>query len=70
LEDIRHYGDAELSGRFENDESLYVDLIRAARREDFQSVKVIADLFFIYTPTQLDDLRETFEEEVEEFNGD
>lgn len=67
-QDLTIYGDQELSLYFENDESLYHDLLRAARLEDFSILENICDDLFIYTPEQLEDLRETYENEIEENN--
>ena len=66
--DIRHYSSQELSLIFLNDESLYSDLMKAVRRDSFSYLQDIVDELFIYDSDQLDDLRETFENELEEIN--
>ena len=65
---ITHYSSQELSLMFLNDEALYRDFMRAVRRSSFSNLQDIVDEFFIYDSDQLDDLRETFENELEEIN--
>jgi hypothetical protein len=66
--DITMYGDGELSLIVMNDESLYRDIQFAARRENWGGFRNIIEEYFIFTPEQLDDLKETFDAEVEEYN--
>jgi hypothetical protein len=61
--DIRHYSDEELSINFMNDEGLYSILQNAS---SFDEIKELADELFICTLDQLDNLKETWEEEQEE----
>lgn len=63
--DLTQYGERELSMNFQNDESLYNVWNKAISREDFKIVKEEADEFFIYTPEQLEDLENDFNEEIE-----
>lgn len=65
MTDIRHYSDQELSLLFLNDEGLYREFMRAVRRNDFGIVKCLCDSYFIYTVDQLDDLKDTFNNELE-----
>jgi len=64
MTDIKHYADQELSLLFYNDEFLYTELMRAVRRADFTIVKELCDEYFIYTKDQLDDLADTFNNEL------
>jgi hypothetical protein len=64
MTDIRHYSDQELSLLFFNDEFLYTELMRAVRRADFTIVKELCDEFYIYTKDQLEDLADTFNNEL------
>ena len=64
MKDIKHYSDQELSLLFFNDEFLYTELMRAVRRADFTIVKELCDEHFIYTKDQLDDLADTFNNEL------
>lgn len=64
MTDIKHYSDGELSLLFLNDESLYNEFMRAVRRNDFTIVKELCDEYFIYTEDQLEDLKETFNNEL------
>jgi hypothetical protein len=66
MTDITHYSDHELSLLFLNDEFFYKELMRATRREDFSIVEDIANEYFIFNQDQLEDLRETFNQEIEE----
>jgi len=66
MTDITHYSDSELSLLFLNDEFFYKELMRATRREDFSIVEDIANEYFIFNQDQLEDLRETFNQEIEE----
>ena len=66
MTDITHYSDQELSLLFLNDETLYKDLMRAVRREDFSIIEETANEFFIFTEEQIEDLKETFNQEIEE----
>jgi len=61
--DITMYGDSELSLLFLNEEPLYRDLCACVKRGLFEYLEEIVRDNFIYTPEQLDDLRETFEQE-------
>lgn len=67
MTDIRHYSDQELSLLFLNDEVLYKELMRAVRRTDFTIVKELCDELFIYTKDQLEDLADTFNDELIEY---
>ena len=67
MQDIRHYSDRELSLLFLNDESLYKELMRAVRRTDFTIVKQMCDEFYIYSEEQLEDLADTFNDELIEY---
>jgi hypothetical protein len=67
MTDIRHYSDQELSLLFLNDEGLYKELMRAVRRTDFTIVKELCDELFIYTEDQLEDLADTFNDELIEY---
>ncbi len=69
MTDITHYSDQELSLLFFNEEPLYKDLMRAVRRNDFNIVEEICDEYFVYTYAQLDDLRDTFNNEVEDYEN-
>ena len=64
MTDIKHYSDQELSLLFFNDEYLYTELMKAVRRTDFTIVKELCDEYFIYTKDQLDDLADTFNNEL------
>lgn len=64
--DITHYSSQELSLQFLNDEGLYRDFMRAVRRNSFSYLQDIADEYFIYDSDQLEDLRETFEDELDD----
>lgn len=66
MTDITHYSDQELSLMFLNDEFLYKQLNRAVIREDFAMLEESAREFFIFNYEQLEDLKETFKEEVKE----
>lgn len=65
MKDISHYSVEELSLLFLNDEGLYRELMRAVRRNDFSIIKELCDELFVYSEDQLDDLRETFNAELE-----
>lgn len=67
MTDITHYSDQELSLLFLNDEVLYKELMRAVRRTDFTIVKELCDELFIYTEDQLEDLADTFNDELIEY---
>lgn len=67
MTDIKHYSDQELSLMFLNDEVLYKELMRAVRRADFTIVKELCDEYFIYTEDQLEDLIDTFNDELIEY---
>ena len=69
MRDITHYSDQELSLLFFNEEGLYKDLMRAVRRNDFNIVEEICDEYFVYTCAQLEDLRDTFNNEVEDYEN-
>ena len=68
MTDITHYSDEELSLMFLNDEFLYKQLNRAVIREDFTMLEDTAREFFVFNNDQLEDLKETFKEEVRESN--
>jgi len=67
MTDIKHYSDQELSLLFLNDEFLYRELMRAVRRNDFTIVKELCDEYFIYDEDQLEDLKDTFNDELIEY---
>jgi hypothetical protein len=67
MKDIKHYSDQELSLMFLNDEFLYRELMRAIRRADFTIVKELCDEYFIYSEDQLEDLIDTFNDELIEY---
>ena len=69
MTDIRHYSDQELSLLFLNDEFFYKELSRAVLVEKFSRLEDLVNEYFVFTPDQLDDLRETFEQEIEEYNN-
>lgn len=69
MNDITHYSDQELSLMFLNDEVLYKELMRAVRRNDFTILKEVCDEFFIYTEDQLEDLIDTFNDELIEYEN-
>ena len=69
MTDIRHYSDQELSLLFLNDEFFYKELSRAVSVEKFSRLEDLVNEYFVFTPDQLDDLRETFEQEIEEYNN-
>jgi hypothetical protein len=68
MKDISHYSDQELSLMFLNDEFLYREFMRAVIREDFTMLQEVATEFFIFNEEQLEDLKETFKQEVTETN--
>ena len=68
MTDITHYADQELSLMFLNDEFLYKELMRAVIRVDFAMLEEVAREFFVFNDEQLEDLKETFKEEVRESN--
>lgn len=68
MTDITHYSNEELSLMFLNDEFLYKQLNRAVIREDFTMLEDTAREFFVFNNDQLEDLKETFKEEVRESN--
>ena len=67
MTDIRHYSDQELSLLFLNDEGLYTEFRRAVRRADFTIIRELCDEIFDYTQDQLDDLVDTFNDELIEY---
>jgi len=67
MTDITHYSDQELSLMFLNDEFLYRELMRAVRRNDFTIIKELCDEYFIYSEDQLEDLIDTFNDELIEY---
>ena len=68
MTDITHYSDQELSLMFLNDEFLYKEFMRAVIREDFAMLEEVAREFFVFTEDQLEELAETFKQEVTESN--
>ena len=64
--DITHYGDQGLSLMFLNDEFFYNDFMRAVIRKDFAMLMDTASEFFVFNDDQLEDLKETFKEEVKQ----
>ena len=68
MTDITHYSDQELSLLFLNDEGLYRELMKGVRLNRFSYVRLIAHEHFVYNDEQLQDLEETFKEEVRESN--
>ena len=68
MTNITHYADQELSLMFLNDEFLYMHFIKAVIRVDFAMLEEVAREFFVFNDEQLEDLKETFKEEVRESN--
>jgi hypothetical protein len=66
MQDIRDYTEQELSLIVMNDEYLYTELRRAARRENFGFLVSTLDELFIYTKEQLKELEDDFLGEVTE----
>ena len=64
--DITHYGDQELSLLVLNDPFLYMEFTRAVIREDFAMLMDTIKEFFVFNDDQLEDLKETFKEEVKQ----
>lgn len=69
MRDITHYSEQELSLMFLNEEELYRELMRAVRRNDFDIIKELCDNYFVYSEDQLEDLRETFNDELQEYEN-
>lgn len=69
MTDITRYSDSELSLMFLNDEFFYNEFNRAVVREDFSIIEEVATEYFTFNQDQLENLRDTFEQEVEEFNN-
>ena len=67
--DITHYADQELSLMVLNDPFLYMEFTRAVIREDFVILMDTVNELFIFNDDQLEDLKETFNEELEEFSS-
>lgn len=65
--DITMNSDQELSLIFLNDEVSYTWLMGSVRREEFDIIEVIVEDNFIYTPEQLANLEETYNNEVAEY---
>jgi hypothetical protein len=68
MTDITDYSDQELSLMFLNDEFLYKEFMRAVIREDFAMLEEVAREFFVFNDDQLEELAETFKQEVTESN--
>jgi hypothetical protein len=68
MTNIKHYADQELSLLFLNDEFLYNEFMRAVIREDFAMLEEVAREFFVFNDDQLEELKETFKQEVIECN--
>jgi hypothetical protein len=68
MTNITDYSDQELSLMFLNDEFLYKEFMRAVIREDFGMLEEVARQFFVFTEDQLEELKETFKQEVIESN--
>lgn len=68
MTNIKHYADQELSLLFLNDEFLYNEFMRAVIREDFAMLEEVARDFFVFNDDQLEELKETFKQEVIECN--
>jgi hypothetical protein len=68
MTNITHYADQELSLMFLNDEFLYMHFIKAVIRVDFAMLEEVARECFVFNDEQLEDLKETFKEEVRESN--
>jgi hypothetical protein len=69
MQNIKHYSSQELSLIFLNDEFFYKEFMRAVRRDSFSLLENIVDKYFTYNIEQLDDLKETFEQELEEYSN-
>jgi hypothetical protein len=67
-QDITTYSDRELSLLVLNDGFFYRALVVAARTENFNYLLDKVKDHFIFTDEQEEDLRETWEDEVEEYN--
>ena len=67
MTDIRHYSDQELSLLFLNDEGLYRELMKGVRLNRFSYVRLIAYENFVYNDEQLQDLEDTFNDELIEY---
>lgn len=70
MENLIHYSDSELSLRVLNEEGLYSTLMRSVGRGDFSILLETINEIFIYDEEQLEDLRETWAEEVMEYNNE
>ena len=64
MTNITNYSDQELSLMFLNDEFLYKEFMRAVIREDFAMLEEVAREFFVFNDEQLEELKETFKQEV------
>ena len=64
---VQNYSDEELSLLFLNDESLYYDFMACVKRKKFDYLEEIVKDNFIFNPEQLEDLKETFDNEVNEY---
>lgn len=69
MTDIRHYSEQELSLQFLNDEGLYRELMKGVRLNRFSYVRLIAYEHFVYNDEQLQDLEETFNLELKEYEN-
>ena len=66
MKNLTNYNSQELSLIFLNEEYFYTILRKGARRNNFSIIKETAEEFFIFTSEQMEDLEETFNNEVEE----
>lgn len=66
-QDLTMYGDGELSLLVLNDEPLYRVFMTSVRMERFSFILDHVSDLFTFTQEQEDDLRETWEEEVNEY---
>lgn len=65
-QDLTMYGDGELSLLVMNDEPLYKVFMRSVELERFNFILDHVNDLFTFTQDQEDDLRETWDDEVEE----
>lgn len=66
--DLRAYGNEELSLIFLNEQIYYTILMSAAKRHKFSDLKEVAAHDFEFTTEQLEDLKNTYDLEVEEYD--
>lgn len=62
--DLKTYPDDELLRQINEDEQLKEDYERAIKHETFQSIEIILNDIFLYSPEQLEVLHEDFIESL------